>query len=65
MQWALINTTDTESWMWVDNVCTLVNCVAGTIINIIDYNGSDPYTIPTGMKLEQVPDSAVIGDTGY
>lgn len=65
MQWALVNTAEMEVWMWFDNVWTLNSCVPGTIINIIHYDGSSPYDIPDDTKLEQVPDTAKIGDTGY
>lgn len=37
----------------------------GTIVNLIDYNGTSPYTPPIGTKLEQVSFSVNIGDTGY
>lgn len=37
----------------------------GTIINLIVYDGGTDYTPPEGTKLEQVPLTANIGDTGY
>ena len=37
----------------------------GTICNLIAYDGVALYTPPSGYKLEQVPDTAKVGDTGY
>jgi len=65
MQWALVNTVTMENWMWVSNVWTLVDCIPGTIINLISYDGSSPYDLPDNMELKEVPDTAMIGDTGY
>lgn len=65
MQWALINTAPMDVWMWVDNVWSEVSCIIGTIVNLISYDGSSPYDLPDNTKLEQVPDDAKIGDTGY
>ena len=41
------------------------NAQPGTIINLIDYDGTSPYTAPEGTELQQVPTTALIGDTGY
>ena len=35
---------------------------ANTVINIIDYNGTDPYTPHANTQLVTVPDGTQIGD---
>lgn len=70
MQWALIATIEQplSYWGWDQDgnqIWIETTAVPGTIVNIIDYDGVSPYTPPDGTKLEQVPDTAQIGDTGY
>lgn len=79
MQWALVSTIDQTIGLWV-LVQTGVDLQGnpmygyewqqrdigpGTIVNLIVYDGVSPYTPPDGTRLEQVPDTAQIGDTGY
>ena len=42
-----------------------ITAIIGTICNLIAYDGVAAYTPPSGYKLEQVPDTAKVGDTGY
>lgn len=66
MKWAIIATIAQQvqigsldqGWVWTE-------VQPGTIINLIVYDGISPYIPEFGSKLEQVPDSAQIGDTGY
>ncbi len=67
MKWALIATIEQqvtllnkESREWE---LTIVE--PGTIINIVVYKEGANWELPEGAKLEQVPDTADIGDTGY
>lgn len=67
MSWALIATTEQELTLF--NQATqewqTIMVQPGTIVNLIVYDGVSPYEPPTNTKLEQVPDNAEIGDTGY
>ena len=70
MLWALISTIEQplSYWSWDENgepVYIETIAVPGTIVNIISYDGISPYTPPDGTSLQQVPDTAKIGDTGY
>ena len=71
MIWALINTIDMPliygRYVGDPVVWTVYNITAvpGTIMNIIQYDGSSPYSPEEGLSLGEVPDSAQIGDTGY
>ncbi len=74
MQWALVNTVTMELIVqaWRTDVMgnpesywNTIEAIPGTIVNLIVYDGVSPYTPPDGTRLEQVPDSAQIGDTGY
>lgn len=77
MTWALVATTAQTLSYWTQpvldsngNIITASAWITstvpvGTIINIINYDGISQYTPPAGSKLEQVPDAANIGDTGY
>lgn len=42
-----------------------ITITAGTIANIIVYDGIQEYVAPAGTELLQVPDNAKMGDTGY
>ncbi len=42
-----------------------VNKPAGTICEVIVYDGVSQYTPPANLELKQVPDSAKRGDEGY
>jgi hypothetical protein len=77
MQWALV-ATQTQSLtiynqpiMDINNIVitpgsfSTIQAIPGTILNFIVYDGVAAYNPPTGMKLEQVPDNAKIGDTGF
>lgn len=77
MNWALVATIAQSLTYWqyptFDNTGLQITngqwvtetAQPGTIVNIISYDGTSPYTPPEGTKLEQVPTSANIGDTGY
>lgn len=66
MQWALIATKEMQMPSSnSDGNMIMITVEPGTIINIIVYNGTDSYTPPNNIKLEQVPNTAKIGDTGY
>lgn len=38
---------------------------AGTIVNLIEYDGVAAYTPPPNTRVALVPDTAQVGDTGY
>ena len=63
--WALVSTTEQDIYMWVNSVWEQVAVSPGTIVNLIVYDESTPYTPPTDTVLIEVPDTARIGDTGY
>ena len=73
MIWALVNTIPVQLTLTtIDGVSpsqTIVKqtstAIIGTICNLIAYDGSSSYLPLGGYKLEQVPDTAQIGDTGY
>ena len=67
MAYALIATQQMDVLMWSGDpqVYGPVTVQPGTIINLIAYDGKSPYTPADGTKLEQVPDTANVGDTGY
>lgn len=70
MQWALIATAeqqvpDADPHWAGQGQRPMVIAVVGQILNIIVYDGHSPFTPPAASKLEQVPDTARIGDTGY
>jgi hypothetical protein len=72
MKYALISTDATTVWMWVPNndddqtqTFTEVSVPAGTIINLLEYDGLEPYTPESGLELAEVPDDAKIGDSGF
>lgn len=51
-------------WKNVDGtfVWTEEEVVSGTVINLIEYNGSDEYEPPANYSLMLIGDGAVIGD---
>jgi hypothetical protein len=77
MSWALISTVAQSLTYWqyptfddtglqITNGQWITETVQpGTIVNLIDYDGTTPYTAPDGTQLQQVPSTAQIGDTGY
>lgn len=70
MAYAIVCTTEypLSYWTWDENNDPIyIETIAapGTIINIIDYDGTSPYEAPVNTELKEVPDSAEIGDTGY
>ena len=72
MQWALVATAEQSLSYWVSNqdptqpaTWETATVEAGTIVNLIVYDGVSPYTPPDNTALMQVPDTAQIGDTGY
>lgn len=73
MAWALVSTIEMTipvgewvgSGMQAQYIITNMDAPIGTIINLIAYDGESPYTPPEGTKIEEVPDTAKVGDTGY
>lgn len=72
MQYALVATVEQQLSYWVPSgdptlppTWQTITVEPGTIVNIIVYDGVSPYTPPDGTILDQVPDTAQIGDTGY
>lgn len=72
MQWALVATAEQPLSYWAPNsdptqsaTWETITASIGTIVNLIVYDGVSEYTPPENTKLEQVPDDAKIGDTGY
>jgi hypothetical protein len=68
MQWALIATEEQQipdpNWDGRGER-EMVTAIVGEIVNLIAYDGTSPYTPPSGTRLEQVPNDAKIGNTGY
>ncbi len=74
MQWALVNTVTmaliVQAWRTdvmgnPESYWNTIEAIPDTIVNLIVYDGVSPYTPPDGTRLEEVPDTAQIGDTGY
>jgi hypothetical protein len=75
MKWALIATQEQPLTIWIDPVgqyptwtpgrWETITASPGTIINIIIYDGISDYTPPEGTIVQEVPEEAKIGDTGY
>jgi len=77
MKWALVATAEQELGLWIlvdtgeldlfgnpvfENQWVVKEVPAGTIMNIIVYDGISPYTPPENMILMEVSDDAQIGD---
>lgn len=67
MAYALVSTAQMDTMMWTGTPASYqtVTVEAGTIINLIAYDGVSPYTPADNTALMQVPDTANVGDTGY
>lgn len=71
MKWALVatQTMDIQDPNFIPSDANptrgMITISAGTIANIIVYDGIQDYVAPEGTQLQQVPDNAKIGDTGY
>ena len=75
MQWALIATIAQPLEIYMPPVgegatgapghLETITVQPGTVVNLIVYDGISEYTAPDGTVLQQVPDTAIIGDTGY
>ena len=70
MAYGLISTEEMEISLWVLNEMedydykTYVT-PAGTVMDLVMYDGESKYEAPKGYRLDKVPDEANIGDTGY
>jgi hypothetical protein len=62
MNWYLINTVEMDLSYWVDNVWTTITAPINTVMNVIVYNGTDPYTPADGLALQPSANVYQIGD---
>jgi hypothetical protein len=70
MAYALVTLEETTMSIWILDVnenweYSSFVAPAGTIRDLIAYDGVSEYTAPPGARLEIVPDTARIGDPGY
>ncbi len=67
MKWALIATEEKQIMMFNQETYEWqqITVQPGTIVNIVIYEEGSDWMPPQGTRLEQVPDTANIGDTGY
>jgi hypothetical protein len=70
MAYALVTLEETTMLIWVLDVnenwvFQSIVAPAGSIRNLIAYDGLSEYTPPAGARLEIVPDTARMGDPGY
>jgi hypothetical protein len=70
MSYALVNIDPMPISLWVLDInenweYQTYTAVPGTIMDLIIYDGVSAYEPPPGLRLEIVPDTAKIGDTGY
>lgn len=66
MAWAIVSNDSKKYKKWTisgeDQKFIECDAVAGTIINMVVYDGVSPYKPAEGCKLVEVPDNSKIGD---
>lgn len=70
MSYALVNDAEMQAFKWVLNIDEVweyqeYTAIAGSIINLIIYDGLTPCQAPEGFHISEVLGAAQIGDTGY